>query len=273
MDNNSSLPTIVSAIVISTIVSIGASYYIDNYNDVQQAGGRENYELQKKMYKSDTYRSNMKGYLESQISGKAPEQDQQAQEEPKTTGTITQDVLEKVKKDAYFQWSSDADILWIEYSDLECPFCKRLHDSKAIPNLQNKYGSKLAVSFKHYPLPFHPLAAPAAQTAECIGKEGGSDKYFAFIEWIFTKGTPTQDIVNTTIKELGLNVEKINKCVSDNTFKSKVDENMTEGSSLFSVNGTPGNVLINNKTGKYEVISGAFPEASFDAAIARLLAE
>lgn len=48
---------------------------------------------------------------------------------------------------------------------------------------------------------------------------------------------------------------------------------MTEGSSLFSVNGTPGNVLINNKTGKYEVISGAFPEGSFDAAIARLLAE
>jgi hypothetical protein len=48
---------------------------------------------------------------------------------------------------------------------------------------------------------------------------------------------------------------------------------MAEGSSKFGVNGTPGNVLINTKTGKYEVVSGAQPEANFDAAITRLMAE
>jgi protein-disulfide isomerase len=46
---------------------------------------------------------------------------------------------------------------------------------------------------------------------------------------------------------------------------------MSEGSSKFGVNGTPGNVLINTKTGKYEVVSGAQPEANFAAAIERLL--
>jgi protein-disulfide isomerase len=45
----------------------------------------------------------------------------------------------------------------------------------------------------------------------------------------------------------------------------------SEGSTKFSVNGTPGNVLINTKTGKYEVVSGAQPEANFAAAIERLL--
>jgi predicted DsbA family dithiol-disulfide isomerase len=56
-------------------------------------------------------------------------------------------------------------------------------------------------------------------------------------------------------------------------FKARVDAHMAEGSSKFGVNGTPGNVLINTKTGKYEVVSGAQPEANFDAAITRLMAE
>ncbi|USN57877.1 MAG: hypothetical protein H6767_06005 [Candidatus Peribacteria bacterium] len=45
------------------------------------------------------------------------------------------------------------------------------------------------------------------------------------------------------------------------------------GADTFGITGTPGNVLINNETGEYEVLSGAYPTASFEDVIDRLLAK
>ncbi len=131
----------------------------------------------------------------------------------------------------------------------------------------------MAFVFKHYPLPFHPTALPAAQAAECVGEIGGSAKYYAFVETIFSKGTPTQDEIDSVLKEIGVDAKKVKTCADSGKFKEKINASQSEGSSKFGVNGTPGNVLINTKTGKYEVVSGAQPEANFDAAIGRLLAE
>jgi protein-disulfide isomerase len=75
--------------------------------------------------------------------------------------------------------------------------------------------------------------------AECVGETGGSEKYFAFVEGIFKKGTPSQDTIDATVKEIGLDAAKIKSCVDSNKFKSVIDAQMSEGSSKFGVNGTP----------------------------------
>ena len=268
--------TVYAVIAASTIVSIVANYFMIQKPQIDQVGGRANYKLYQEMVNNPKYAENVKQSLESQASmlnGEQPADNTQPTAEPKATGSLTSDDIAKLTKDTYVKGDESAQILWIEYSDLECPFCKRLHDSGAIKNLEAKYGDKLALAFKHYPLPFHPTAMPAAQAAECVGEAGGSAKYFAFVESIFVKGTPSQDIINAAVKEVGLNADTIKKCVDSGKFKARVDAHMAEGSSKFGVNGTPGNVLINTKTGKYEVVSGAQPEANFDAAIGRLLAE
>lgn len=268
--------TVYAAIAASTIVSIVANYFMIQKPQIDQVGGRANYKLYQAMVNNPKYAENVKQSLESQASmlnGEQPSNNTQPTAEPKATGSLSSDDIAKLTKDTYVKGDESAQILWIEYSDLECPFCKRLHDSGAIKNLEAKYGDKLAFAFKHYPLPFHPQAMPAAQAAECVGESGGSSKYFAFVESIFAKGTPSQDVINAAIKEVGLNADSIKKCVDSGKFKARVDAHMSEGSSKFGVNGTPGNVLINTKTGKYEVVSGAQPEANFDAAIGRLMAE
>ena len=268
--------TVYAGIAASTIVSIVANYFMIQKPQIDQVGGRANYKLYQEMVNNPKYAENVKQSLESQASmlnGEQPADNTQPTAEPKATGSLTSDDIAKLTKDTYVKGDESAQILWIEYSDLECPFCKRLHDSGAIKNLEAKYGDKLALAFKHYPLPFHPTAMPAAQAAECVGEAGGSAKYFAFVESIFVKGTPSQDIINAAVKEVGLNADTIKKCVDSGKFKARVDAHMAEGSSKFGVNGTPGNVLINTKTGKYEVVSGAQPEANFDAAIVRLMAE
>jgi protein-disulfide isomerase len=268
--------TVYAVIAASTIVSIVANYFMIQKPQIDQVGGRANYKLYQEMVNNPKYAENVKQSLESQASmlnGEQPADNTQPTAEPKATGSLTSDDIAKLTKDTYVKGDESAQILWIEYSDLECPFCKRLHDSGAIKNLEAKYGDKLAFAFKHYPLPFHPTAMPAAQAAECVAEAGGSAKYFAFVESIFAKGTPSQDVINAAVKEVGLNADTVKKCVDSGKFKARVDAHMAEGSSKFGVNGTPGNVLINTKTGKYEVVSGAQPEANFDAAIVRLMAE
>lgn len=275
MDNHNH-SRVYAAIAASTIITIVANYFLVQMPQIDQVGGRENYKLYKEMVNSSQYAQNVKQSLESQtgtLNGEQPSADTPPAADPQATGSLTQDDIAKLTADTYVKGDKAAQILWIEYSDLECPFCKRLHDSGAIKNLEAKYGSKLALAFKHYPLPFHPQAMPAAQAAECVGEAGGSAKYFAFVESIFAKGTPSQDVIDAAVKEAGLNATTIKKCVDSGKFKARVDAHMAEGSSKFGVNGTPGNVLINTKTGKYEVVSGAQPEANFDAAITRLMAE
>lgn len=266
-----------AAIAGSTIISIVANYFMIQKPQIDQVGGRANYALYQKMVDNPKYAENVKQSLESQekmLNGEQPTDTNQPTAEPKSTGTITQADIAQITKDTYVRGDvSSAQILWVEYSDLECPFCKRLHDSGAIKNLETKYGSKLAFAFKHYPLPFHPTALPAAQNAECVGEIGGSTKFYAFVEGVFVKGTPTQSVIDSVLKEIGVDAKKVQTCVDSGKYKDKINASQSEGSSKFGVNGTPGNVLINTKTGKYEVVSGAQPEANFDAAIARLLAE
>jgi protein-disulfide isomerase len=267
-----------AAIALSTIISMVSTYFFVQQPQIDQVGGRENYKLYHEMVNNPKYAENVKQSLESQKQMLAGEQptapgQQPTAPEPATTGTLSGDDLTAITKDSYMRGDKSASILWIEYSDLECPFCKRLHDSGAIKNLEAKHGNKLAFVFKHYPLPFHPTALPAALSAECVGELGGSTKFYDFIEKIFVKGTPSASVIDAVITEVGADAKKVKACVDAQKYKAKVDAHMAEGSTKFGVNGTPGNVIINTKTGKYEVISGAQPEANFDAAITRLLAE
>ncbi len=278
MDKHHQHVGVYGAIAGSLIVSLLGTYLIVQNQQVEQVGGRDNYKIYQKMVGNPKYGDNIKQSLEAQIAQMEGNDDPTPSDnkapsaaEPKASGALSQDEIAAVKKGAYIKWDKNADILWLEYSDLECPFCKKLHDSGAISNLQAKYGKKLAVSLKHYTLPFHTQAIPGALSAECVGEAGGSDKFFAFVEGVFKKGVPSQDVIDTTVKEIGLDAAKIKSCVDSNKFKSVIDAQMSEGSSKFGVNGTPGNVLINTKSGKYEVVSGAQPEANFAAAIERLL--
>jgi len=82
-------------------------------------------------------------------------------------------VLEEIKKDSYIKGNKDAAITWIEYSDLECPFCAKLHNSGVPEDLEKKYGDKLNLVFQSFPLGFHKNALPGAEAIECLGKQKG----------------------------------------------------------------------------------------------------
>lgn len=180
-------------------------------------------------------------------------------------------ILEEIKKDSYVKGNKDAAITWIEYSDLECPYCAKLHNSGTPEELTKKYGDKLNQVFQSFPLGFHKNALPGAEAIECLGKQKGGKAYYSLIKTSFKEENSKLSFLIDEAVKLGADKASLETCIENKTFSAKINKQQQAGTKEFGVTGTPGNVLINNATGEYEVISGAYPTASFEEIIDRLL--
>lgn len=166
-------------------------------------------------------------------------------------------------------WSEKADISIIEYSDFECPFCKRHNDAGTIESVVTKYEGKVNAKFAHFPLGFHPLAQKAWEAFECAVSLGADAA--AFKKWLFAEPKPTVEAYKKVATDLWLDEAKFTACVDNGDFAELIKDHMTFGQTKFGVRWTPGNVVVNNKTGKFIMVSGAVPATAFDSAIEELL--
>lgn len=181
------------------------------------------------------------------------------------------DTLENIKTGGYIQGNPEAKITWIEYSELECPFCAKLHNSTTPEELKEKYGDDLNLVFQHYPLDFHQNAKPGAEILECLGAQNGGDAFYSLIDISYASENSTKTFLIEEAVKLGADQVALEACLDAGTYSDKVDSQLQTGQTVFGVTGTPGNVLINNETGEYEVISGAYPTDNFVQVIDRLL--
>ena len=99
--------------------------------------------------------------------------------------TVDTEVLEQIKDSSYVDWDEDAKITWLEYSDLECPYCAKLHNSDVESTLKAKYGDDLNIIFNHFPLWFHQKALPAANILECVWELGWSETFYKILKYAY----------------------------------------------------------------------------------------
>src|SRR6516164_1110606 len=64
----------------------------------------------------------------------------------------------------------EAKVTIVNYDDFECPFCSRMH-ATLMTEILPKYGDRVKIVYKDYPLPMHPWAPHAAYDANCLAKE------------------------------------------------------------------------------------------------------
>ena len=186
---------------------------------------------------------------------------------------LDKEVLSSIKSDSYLKWNSDAKITWLEYSDLECPYCAKLHNSTVESDLKAKYGDSINVYFNHFPLSFHENAMPWAIILECVWEQLWSDWFYWLIDVSYDEEKSNEDFLIDESVNLWADKDVLEACISDNKFKDKVENQMNNGSWIFWITWTPWNVLINNETWEYEVISWAYPTESFEAISDKLLSE
>ncbi|MDD5041492.1 MAG: thioredoxin domain-containing protein [Candidatus Peribacteraceae bacterium] len=167
----------------------------------------------------------------------------------------------------HIRGNKDATITILEYSDTECPFCARVHPT--LQQLLTDYGDTVNWVFRHYPLSFHQSAQKGAESLECAAELGGNDKFWAMIDVIYEKGSDNAKFAEYA-KEIGLNQTAFQKCLDSGKYATKTAEMMQSGTKA-GIQGTPGNLIINNKTKKVAVVSGAQPLQNFKDAIDGLL--
>lgn len=166
-----------------------------------------------------------------------------------------------------------ARILLIEYSDLECPFCKRFHPTaqKAV----DEYRGEVAWVYRHFPLDqIHSKADKEAEAVECAGELGGEDAFWKMTDKIY-EVTPSNNGLNLDdlpklASQIGLDQNKFKACLDSGKYAQYVEDDY-QGGIKAGITGTPGNILLDTKTGKTVAVPGAVPYDSLKSSIDSLL--
>ena len=121
------------------------------------------------------------------------------------------------------------------------------------------------------PLPqLHPTAPIWAQGAVCVGKLAGADKFYSYLAEAFKAPEFTEASVTDIAVWLGLNKATFAACLTSAETIATVNAQVQEGQ-WFGINGTPGNIVVDNQKGTSVLIAGAYPSATFEAEINKIL--
>ena len=163
-----------------------------------------------------------------------------------------------------------AKISLIEYSDFECPFCKRFHPTAK--RIVKVYAGQVNWVYRHFPLGFHnPGAQKEAEASECANELGGNDAFWKYTDLIYARtrsngrGFPLDKLTPLAV-EIGLDKTQFKRCIESEKYKERVLSDYHEGTSI-GITGTPGNILLNNQTGSVVLKSGAYPFNEFASVI------
>lgn len=169
----------------------------------------------------------------------------------------------------------NAPILMVEFSDYQCPFCRKFYN-ETLPSIKKNYIDTGLVRFAYRDLPLvglgHSDATPAANAAECARKQEGDEMYFAFHDKIFEgqnllgAGTVTisEENLYAYAEELGLDMDEFTSCQENQDFYEEIQADTAVARSI-GINGTPG-FVINGR-----VVTGAYPYETFERLFEQLL--
>jgi protein-disulfide isomerase len=131
---------------------------------------------------------------------------------------------------------ADAPITIIEFSDYQCPYCRKW-DLEAWPQIQAAYPGKIRLVYRDFPLySIHPESEAAAIAAWCAGDQ---QKYWEFHDLLFSDQLPLgQDSYVKYAAQVKLNVDQFTECITAQKFKDNVSSNYSYASNL-GVNSTP----------------------------------
>jgi len=147
---------------------------------------------------------------------------------------------------------ADARVTIIEFSDFQCPFCKRAEP--IVAEVLERYPQDVRLVYRHLPLASHSRAAPAAAAAVCADGQG---KFWQYHDTLFANNRQLgDDDLLRYATELGLEIDPFKECLASDETHTKVQADL-EAARELGISGTPA-FLVNGV-----LISGAKPASEF----------
>jgi len=180
--------------------------------------------------------------------------------------------IREVSSEDHIRGAEDAKVTIIEYSDFECPFCKRFHPT--MQKILTDYPNDVRWVYRHYPLDtLHAKARKEAEATECAGEQG---KFWEMTDKIF-EVTPSNDGLDLAdlpnlAKQAGVkNITQFQSCLDSGKYADHVAEDVTDAQKA-GARGTPYSVVI-AANGEKSPLNGAQPYESVKQAVEQALAK
>jgi len=151
--------------------------------------------------------------------------------------------------------TKDALVTIVEFSDFQCPFCKRVEAT--LKQIADTYGSDVRFVWKDNPLPFHPRARPTAALARFAYKQKGNSAFWAVHDQLFASNPKLgdEDLMHVA-EQAGVNWSAAKAAIDSKKFDNKIESSIDLATDL-QARGTP-HFFINGRR-----LSGAQPFDSF----------
>jgi len=156
--------------------------------------------------------------------------------------------IRAVAEDDHIRGNPNADIVIVEYSDTECPFCQRFHPT--MQQVIDEYGKsgKVAWVYRHFPIiSLHPKAPKEAEATECAAELGGNSGFWEYLDELF-RVTPANNGLEPAelpriAERVGLDRAAFETCLASGKYAERVERDY-QGAVASGGNGTPYNVFL-----------------------------
>lgn len=183
--------------------------------------------------------------------------------------------IASVSPDEHILGNPEAEILIVEYSDIECPFCKQFHVT--MKQIIDEYGpdGNVAWVYRHFPLQqLHPNAPLLAEASECVAELGGNSAFWNFLDEIFAAAPGNAQFplnqLNATVEKVGVETGAFDACMESERHRATVEAQFNDAIASGG-QGTPHNVIVVRSTGENIPLPGAQPYATVKNVIESLL--
>jgi protein-disulfide isomerase len=174
------------------------------------------------------------------------------------------ETMRPISSEDHILGNLDAPVKIVEYSDYECPFCKRIHPTLA--QIMDEYGKdgRVAWVYRHFPLDeLHPLNAKrVAVASECASEQGGNSAFWQFTDAFFEM-TPANDRtdLDTVIPQIlgGMDIDRsaFDVCFASDKYDKHIQDDIDDAIATGG-RGTPWSIVV-AQNGKAFPINGAQP--------------
>lgn len=264
-----------STLILSFAIPAMTQYYAqknetdrreyDMQKEYAQVGGQENYEAILK-YRADEA-SKWVAQLKQSQAGISPGETTL----PQTNVNFTKEEIAAMIKNQVVHGPANADILMIEYTDPECPYCQKQYQYGSIDQaLKMEWVGTIAHIIKPVTGVGHPNTVQKGIALICAGKVGGYESLAKLEKTLFNDQKISLDMA---LKNSWVDIAKIQTCIKGSAASLQFSQNDAEFAKVTANTqgaGTPTTLIINTKTGKSDFILGSLPAATFQEKIKAL---